>query len=109
MHVVCQALVQGRCCPCVYLEQQHHASASSNFQVHLTEPQPPHPCVGAPRFAVAALRELCINNCKCRRTQSDEDIIMAKQQGNTWVDPALQPEMGSMTPRSARLAISLGQ
>jgi hypothetical protein len=65
------------------------------------------------RFGVAAVREVCINNCSCRRTrQSDEDIVMAKQPNGTWLPMSSvavmqSPEAEKMAQRSPRLAIAL--
>jgi hypothetical protein len=65
------------------------------------------------RFAVAAVRELCLNKCKCQQ-QPDEEIIMAKQQDGTWIpmDNVTTwhgPQEQQITPRSPRLAIAFGQ
>jgi hypothetical protein len=72
-------------------------------------------CVMCCRFGVAAVREVCINNCSCscRQTrQSDEDIVMAKQQNGTWLPMSSvavmqNPEAKQMAQRSPRLAIAL--
>jgi hypothetical protein len=65
------------------------------------------------RFGVAAVREICINNCSCRQArQTDEDVVMAKQLNGTWLPMSSaavtqNPKVEHMAQRSPRLAIAL--